>query len=431
MKKLMDDKIKQPQSGENNFPENDVGNIGGSMLPENPMQNVDENLPKADVLGKRASLGAKKKKAPPTKKEQTEKKKRVKKARTRRAKIIKTAVVLGVIFAIIFTISYYIIYGLADFTGTRDGSIKGVDIEIPRGATVSDVASILQENGLIGNSFFYEMYIKFLAPDVSYQYGTFKDLSSDMGYDMLTGRLEEVADIKPLTSVTIPEGYNMFQIADRLEEADVCDSSDFLAACIGNTYNYDFLKEIPTDMLYCDLEGYLFPETYYLEVGSDINLVINTMLSQYDLVFDYSMSQRAAELGMTEHEVITLASIIQAEAGDVSQMEDISSVFHNRLNNPGTFPRLESDPTIKYGRDYLSLYVGENDPDFATAYDTYQTAGFPPGAINNPGVDAINAALYPSETGYYYFCANIDTKETYFATTLAEHEQNLVKAGLA
>ena len=136
-------------------------------------------------------------------------------------------------------------------------------------------------------------------------------------------------------------------------------------------------------------------------------------------------------MGKTLEETLTLASIVQAEAGDTANMKRVASVFYNRLNNSDDFPLLQSDPTSAYVRDVIipnSDYVTDN---MKTAYDTYKGAGLPPGPICNPGLDAIKAVLYPAETDYFYFCSNLETGEFYYAKTLEEHEANLVKAGLA
>ena len=106
-------------------------------------------------------------------------------------------------------------------------------------------------------------------------------------------------------------------------------------------------------------------------------------------------------------------------------MKNISSVFHNRLNNPDKFPKLESDPTRIYAEDVIHVKADITDETIENAYNTYQSAGLPPGAICNPGLEAINATLYPDDTEYFYFCANVNTGKVYYATTLEEHEANL------
>ena len=139
------------------------------------------------------------------------------------------------------------------------------------------------------------------------------------------------------------------------------------------------------------------------------------------------------ELDMTLDEVIILASIIQREGTNDENMAIISSVFHNRLNDPYTFPHIETDTTYTYINQCIRPAFNEDEADkmqtFIDAYDSYECYGLPAGAICNPGMDAIRAALYPDETDYYYFISDKEG-EFHYARTLAEHEQNIIDAGL-
>ena len=142
------------------------------------------------------------------------------------------------------------------------------------------------------------------------------------------------------------------------------------------------------------------------------------------------MIERATEVGMTIDEVVTLASIVQLEAGSVDDMKNIASVFINRLNNPEAFPRLQSDATDTYIEDVIKTVLTVEYQDMYDAYVTYTCIGLPVGAICNPGADAINAVLYPNDTNYYYFCSNVATKETYYAETYEQHLVNCETAGI-
>ena len=141
--------------------------------------------------------------------------------------------------------------------------------------------------------------------------------------------------------------------------------------------------------------------------------------------------------GMTMDEVITLASIVQAEAGKEKDMPKVASVFLNRLKDPANFPRLESDATDSYYKDVIKVeaensktYADSEIASFKDLYDTYVANGLPAGPVCNPGLEAIKAVLYPEKTDYMYFCSNLKTKKSYFAKTLSAHKKNLKKAGL-
>ena len=130
------------------------------------------------------------------------------------------------------------------------------------------------------------------------------------------------------------------------------------------------------------------------------------------------------KMNMTLDEVVTLASIVQAESPDVETMKKVASVFENRLANPEEYPKLQSDPTTYYVDEVIKPNIDIPSEAIFEAYDTYQCNGLPPGAIGNPGTDAIEAVLYPADTDYYFFYANIDTGETFFAETDEGHEAN-------
>ena len=133
---------------------------------------------------------------------------------------------------------------------------------------------------------------------------------------------------------------------------------------------------------------------------------------------------------MTLEETITLASIIQSEAGSNEQMPNVSSVFHNRLNHPESYPHLESDPTYKYVEEIIKPNIDEPNQEMYDAYSTKTCVGLPVGPITNPGLKAIEAALNPSVTNYYFFVHNVDTGECFYASTYAQHRANCLKVGI-
>lgn len=172
------------------------------------------------------------------------------------------------------------------------------------------------------------------------------------------------------------------------------------------------------------MEGYLFPDTYTFYVDTDPEVVCQKIYKNFDEKFKPEYYEQMKKLNMTLDEVITLASIVQAEAPDVESMKKIASVFENRLANPEEFPRLESDPTTYYVDEVIRPNIEIPSEAIFEAYDTYKSNGLPPGAIGNPGIDAIEAVLFPADTDYYFFFANIETNETFFAGTNEGHEAN-------
>lgn len=188
---------------------------------------------------------------------------------------------------------------------------------------------------------------------------------------------------------------------------------------------------------------YLFPDTYNFWVVEDLKdnpqydtlayaeIAAQKMYENFEDKITRSMEYRMEELGLTLDETIILASLIQKEGTNADNMSMISSVFHNRLDNPERFPSLQSDTTYTYIDNCITPEIGgeEEYDDVILAYDTYQCEGLPVGAVCSPGLEAINAALYPAESDYYYFLAS-DDGAFFFAQTNEEHEQNIIDAEL-
>ena len=225
---------------------------------------------------------------------------------------------------------------------------------------------------------------------------------------------------------TIPEGKSAGEIAEILESKGVCRAEDFLRAL--NQYQttsatFDEFKNNP-DLLYY-YEGCLYPDTYEFYCNSDPSIVIRRMLINFDNKMTDELKAQMEEKGLSLLETITLASIVQQEAGKPEDMAKVAAVFWNRLENPSQFPKLQSNPTTEYAESSLPGANASADP---SAYDTYQVSGLPAGPICNPGMDAIQAVLNPEEDFDAYFFCTDRTGHFYFAETLAEHKENIAAA---
>ena len=178
------------------------------------------------------------------------------------------------------------------------------------------------------------------------------------------------------------------------------------------------------------MEGYLFPDTYTFYLDEDARIVAKKFCKNFNLKITADIYGRMEDLGMELEELLTIASMVQAEARSVSDMKKVASVFLNRLEKPNEYPLLQSDPTKNYVEDIIIPNIEVPSKAMYEAYNTYEGSGLPPGPICNPGLDAINAVLYPTDTDYYFFCANVETGEVFYAETNEQHEENLVLAGL-
>ncbi len=313
-------------------------------------------------------------------------------------------------------------------------SEEEVTVTIPNDADTNDIIDILSSEGLIKQKLFCKLFYSFTyfvkninktnKTEPVYLSGVY-DVSKNMGLEGYLSEFKETQKGKETIRVTIPEGWCSYQIFDKLEKFEVCKKSKLISSINGTDFAYDFLKLIPkAQSRTFKLEGYLYPDTYDFYVDSDPNSVIRKLLDGAENHWSDKYDKRAKELGYSMDEILTIASIIQREAADTEQMKLISSVLHNRLKHSASWPTINCDST----QTYIDKFVADNvDPvsamNFSRAYNTYDNGGLPPGPICNPGDDAINAALYPDSTNYYFFRHDKYGK-IYMAVTQAEHDRN-------
>jgi UPF0755 protein len=242
-------------------------------------------------------------------------------------------------------------------------------------------------------------------------------------YELNAGMTPDEILLKLLTGqvvlhpITIPEGLTMAQIADLLAQRELIDRADFLR--LTRDRSLTAALGIQAD----NLEGYLYPDTYKFARGVKAKDVVTAMVEHFKEVFGPELRARAQELNLTEHQVVTLASIIEKESGTNSERAEISAVFHNRLRKH--IP-LQSDPTVIYGLTGFDGNIRKKDLSSPSPYNTYKMTGLPPGPIANPGIEAIKATLYPSGSRALYFVSRNDGTHQ-FSATLSEHNQAVEK----
>ncbi|NLN81486.1 MAG: endolytic transglycosylase MltG [Clostridiales bacterium] len=338
----------------------------------------------------------------------------------------------GVIYAIIVLavsgfLAYYLIVGALDMTGLFRSDIKvPVTLTSEQAKDISQVAKELKKAGVIEQPFMFELYCKLTGAADNIKPQDEASLSPDMGYREIINilRITERKTVK----VMFPEGSTIDEIAKKLEKNDVCSATEFLLSLDNDEFDYDFLKEIPEGEAYKGryrkYEGYIFPDSYEFYVGSSGKAVVRKFFDAFNNRVDATLRAKIKAKDMTLNDTIILASIIQWEAAKTKDMYGVSRVIHNRLNNPNLFPKLECDSTQRYV-DLITPPVGGQRVENLD-YDTYKRKGLPIGPINNPGLEAIKAAIDPSDDSSlkncYFFATNMKTGETHFSKTLAEHE---------
>lgn len=338
-----------------------------------------------------------------------------------------TIIWVSAVLAVSVFIASFALSSINDLVGFSKES-REVEITIPEGSSLSEVAEILEKNGIIDEPFTFEVYAMIKDMEGRIAAGTYT-LNSNLGYDQIFQELKSKETAKNVVTLTFQEGMTISEIAARLAENGVCDYDEFMAAVDTEVFEYEFESMMGTsEYIYHKWEGYLFPDTYEFYTNSTPRSVMAKFIANFNnKISGYYV--RMQELGLSLHEVITLASVIQSEAGYVDDMRNVSSAFHNRLAKGSGLPYLQSDVTWFYYEQEIMPYVDDEalSDIYHTSYDTYYKQGLPVGPICNPGLNAIEAALYPNDTNYYFFVTD-KTGKFYFGRTQAEHEANVAEA---
>ncbi|MCJ7546380.1 MAG: endolytic transglycosylase MltG [Deltaproteobacteria bacterium] len=304
-----------------------------------------------------------------------------------------------------------LLYALLVFTLPPNLRGERRQVVIPQGVPFKGVARILDEGGLLRSPTGFYLMARLMGVTERVQAGEY-ELSTTMLPLVILHKLV-TGDVMKYR-ITIPEGYTIRQIALRLKEEGIIeDEEQFLALA----FSAEFVAGLGIEGK--GVEGYLFPDTYLLPKGVSPIEIIKTMVGKFKQVYGPDFARRAAELGMTDREVVILASIIEKETGVSEERPLISAVFHNRLKRG--IP-LCSDPTVIYGIPDFDGNLRKRDLERKTPYNTYLKRGLPPGPIANPGRSSLLAALYPAPVQYLYFVSRNDGSH-YFSTTLREHNE--------
>ncbi len=305
---------------------------------------------------------------------------------------------------------------------------KIVTVQIPEYATIDDVTEALHDAGAIKYKWAFKFWSELKDSGAAFIPGTY-EVSTSLNYDYLRASFKANKNKFTEVRITIREGYTVDEIIDLFVGQGIGTREGFIDAIQNYDFEYRFLEglEVSDDRIY-RLEGYLFPDTYYFYKESSEVTILKKMLDNFNNKFVEEYYARCQQLGMTVDEAIILASMLEKETRYADELGAVSSVFHNRLNNPGTYPYLNSDATIMYAMQHdlggrPDTMTGE-DTKYETPYNTYTHKGLPPGPIANPGLNSIKYALYPNKTNYYFFVSDASGR-TLFAATELEHLANI------
>lgn len=283
---------------------------------------------------------------------------------------------------------------------------KNIVVNVTKGKSLFNVIEDLSNKGFIRSKNIFKLYVKIKKLNSNIKPGEY-NIDSNIAIDEFIQMLNIGTSSKSSIKVTIPEGYNIDNIAALLEKNDVISKKEFLKSCIN--YKMPEYIKVNTKSKY-SLEGYLFPDTYRFTKGINGNRIIDEMLKQFKIIIKDIEKKDNKKIDNIQR-VITSASLIEKEARSEEDRGKISSVFNNRLKKG---MKLQIDATVLYalGDHKKKLYI--KDLKVNSPYNTYKIKGFPPGPICNPGRPSIEAALNPDKTDYIFYVLESNMKEHYF-----------------
>lgn len=292
-----------------------------------------------------------------------------------------------------------------------------VEIEVPEDIELSQLARTLEEAGVIEHAWLFNFYCKISEAYV--EPGTY-DLDLPLDYRAIVYALRKGSEqAKTVEGVTIREGLSLEQTLDILVENGVSTMDKLMEAVENYDFSHEFIVTLPKTPT--RLEGYLYPDTYDFFVNEDPHLALNKLLNNFDRKLTTDFRDRIEDMDYSLHEIIIIASLIEMESRDnMDDKKNIASVIYNRLEST-SMRRLQIDATIQYFLPERVTRVLNEHLAIDNPYNTYIYEGLPPGPICSPSIDSIRAALYPYETGYYYYALQDDGTHG-FSKTEAEHE---------
>ena len=357
-----------------------------------------------------------------------------KKKKKKRSRVPGVLILTTFIFAVSIVLSLVIIAFGKDMLGIGKSDTPQL-VYVEEGASTEDIAYMLKDKGIIRSPKAFILFSKLRKSDSAYIPGEHY-IRGNMAYETIIQKLTtNERETKEAVEITFPEGITLDDIAALLEEKKICKADDFIfkfnAAGMGTKFEERLTSDkTDTSLKYRRMEGYAFPDTYIFYEDMDLDEICMKIFFNFDSKmtaerYEKLKTKTIDGKPMTLDQLITFASIVQKEAASPNTMNVIASIFWNRLNDPEEFAgKLQSDPTSNYSK-FIKRSLAVTNKAMVEAYDTYIAKGLPPGAICNPGIDAIDAVLDAIPTDYKYFAANIYTAETRYAKTYEEHLANL------
>lgn len=315
-----------------------------------------------------------------------------------------------------------------EYTSTKILAGEDVTVVIPEGAKDGEVAKILKQAGLIKYTSAFTRRLKNSKYEDKIVHGTYTLNTGMNTLEMMKVMAPVADDGAPIGQLVVPEGFTINQIASRCYDQGICSKQDFINAVQSvTTANFPYLADVPQGInVTYKLEGYIFPATYDIYEDTTAESLVAWMLETFENYYTEEKQERAAELGYNSYDVVRMASLIERECKVDEERNIFAAVFENRIK--AGMP-LEADSTVLYAVTngyYNRAELSEADFEVDSPYNTYKNKGLPIGAICNPGLACLNAALYPDSDSYLYYAkANPKAGTHVFAETLDDLDAEL------
>jgi len=332
----------------------------------------------------------------------------------------KKVFIIPIIILTVIATAFFYVYFQIYCPQNRYGS--QIEFAIEPGETAKQICDRLESQKIVRNSFWLESYLWLLGQRSQLKAGHYS-LGPNLNIPQVVNLLTMMPPAKSELVIVLPEGIKTDQIIDKIAQAKIVDSAD-LTTEINNLpkyqLNYDFLSTATTD---ADLTGFLFPDTYRFYQNTDVAIVMQKILDNFDGKLTPKMRQDIIAQDKTIYDIVIMASVIEKEVVSDNDRSIVSDIFWRRLSDK--YP-LQSCATIAYAMSLDKWRYSELDLEINSPYNTYTNKGLPPGPICNPGLSAITAAIYPQANDYYFFLSAPDG-QTIFSKTGEEHSKNKIK----
>lgn len=340
----------------------------------------------------------------------------------------RVAIFLAVVFLVAAAVAGSFVWDA--YLVSPSENAPSVTVSVEQGQNAGMVANLLEEQGVIRSGLFFRLYVRLTGTGEAFQAGSFV-LKQGMSYAAVLEEMTNASKVE--VEVTVPEGYTLQQMADLFEEKGLT-TKDAWFAVVGDPavdsrtderlrQAKDFSLEFPflaSKPAYVSLEGYLFPDTYRFFPNAGAEEIVRRMLANFDSKLTEGMRRDLETRGHTIHEVVTMASIVEREVRTAVDRPLVADLFWRRLN---AGIALQADSTVNYVTGKSDPSVLNTDRDIDSLWNTYEYPGLPPSPISNPGLAALDAAVYPEPNDAWYFLTDAEGV-VHYASTNNEHNQN-------